>query len=204
MTRVALRLIAAAALIASPLTTDAAQFAGEDITVEVDKDGSTFTVSAELTVAADADEVWSVLTDFDHMAQILSNVDASRIANRDGDKFDVIQKSHASAGLLHISLDSVRRIELSPKQEIRSRLLKGDLKSSDFTTRVVEHGNVVKITVHGTFVVAGLMGAAITPETVGAQTRQQYEELREEILRRKAKQPPPPCLLAKNCTPAST
>jgi carbon monoxide dehydrogenase subunit G len=204
MTRLALTLIAAVALIASPLAADAAQFAGNDITVHVDKDGSAFTVSAELTVAADTDEVWSVLTDFDHMAQILSNVDASRIANRDGNKFDVIQTSHASAGLLHISLDSVRQVELSPKQEIRSHLLKGDLKSSDFTTRVVPDGSVVKITVQGKFVASGLTGAVITPETVEAQTRQQYEELREEVLRRKAKQPPPPCLLAKNCVPPST
>ena len=203
MTRLALTLIFAAALIASPPTADAAQSAGKDIVVHVDKDGSTFTVGAELTVAADPDEVWSVLTDFDHMAQILSNVDASHIANRDGDKFDVFQTSHASAGLLHLSLDSVRRIELTPKQEIRSHLVKGDLKSSDFTTRLAEDGDVVKITVHGKFVVGGLMGAAITPETVEAQTRQQYEELREEILRRKAKQPPP-CLLAKNCAPGST
>ncbi|MGE5669277.1 MAG: SRPBCC family protein [Betaproteobacteria bacterium] len=204
MTKLALSLIAAVALTAPPLTTDAAQFAGDDIIVHVAKDGSTFTVSAELTVPADSDEVWSVLTDFDHMSQILSNVDASRIANRDGNSFDVIQKSHASVGLLHISLDSVRRIELLPKQEIRSHLIKGDLKSSDFTTRVVENGNAIKITVRGKFVVSGLTGAAITPETVEAQTRQQYEELREEILRRKTGQPPPPCLLAKNCAPASS
>jgi carbon monoxide dehydrogenase subunit G len=30
-------------------------------------------VFAQLTVAANGDEVWDMLTDFDHMAQILQN-----------------------------------------------------------------------------------------------------------------------------------
>jgi hypothetical protein len=97
----------------------------------------------------------------------------------------------------------VRQVELSPKQEIRSHLLKGDLKSSDFTTRIAEDGGVIKITVHGKFVAGGLSASAITPELVESQTRRQYEELREEILRRKANAPPPPCLVAKNCTQGS-
>jgi hypothetical protein len=197
--KLVLILTAAIAFIASPLTTHAAQTSGGDITVHVEKDGTAFVVSTELTVAANVDEAWAVLTDFDHMAQILSNVDASRIANRDGNKFEVIQKSHASTGLLRISLDSVRQVELSPKREIRSHLLKGDLKSSDFTTRIADEGGVIKITVNGKFVAGGLSASAITPETVESQTRRQYQELREEILRRRANEPPPPCLVAKNC-----
>ena len=199
MMKLVLALIAAIVFIALPVATHAAQTSGGDITVHVEKDGTSFVVSTELTVAATVDEVWAVLTDFDHMAQILSNVDASQIANRDGNKFEVIQKSHASAGLLRLSLDSVRQVELSPKQEIRSHLLKGDLKSSDFTTRIADEGGVIKITVHGKFVVGGLSASAITPERVESQTRRQYRELREEILRRKTNEPPPPCLAAKNC-----
>jgi carbon monoxide dehydrogenase subunit G len=201
MMKLVLALIAAIAFIASPVTTHAAQTSGGDITVHVAKDGTAFVVSTELTVAANVDEVWAVLTDFDHMAQILSNVDASQIANRHGNKFEVIQKSHASAGPLRISLDSVRQVELSPKQEIRSHLLKGGgLKSSKFTTRIADEGGVIKITVHGKFVASGLSASAITPERVESQTRRQYQELREEILRRKANEPPPPCLVAKDCT----
>jgi hypothetical protein len=33
--------------------------------------------------------------------------------------------------------------------------------------------------------------------------QRQYQELREEILRRKTKEPAPPCLLAKNCAQVS-
>jgi len=201
MRNLALTLLAAIAFVAAPATAVAAPPAGADIACKVDKDGTAFAVTAELTVAANVDEVWAVLTDFEHMAQILSNVDDSQVASRDGNKFEVVQKSHASVGLLKVSLDSVRQVELSPKQEIRSHLVKGDLKSSDFTTRIAEEGGVSRITVHGKFVAAGLSGAAINSETVETQTRRQYQELRDEILRRKSNTPAPPCLLAKNCTP---
>jgi carbon monoxide dehydrogenase subunit G len=176
---------------------------GGDIAVHVERDGNAFMVAAELTVAASTDEVWEVLTDFDHMAQILSSVDFSRVANRNGKRFDVIQKSHGSAGLIHVSLDSVRAVELTPKREIRSHLTTGDLKSSDFTTRIAKKGGVTRIAVRGRIVAEGLSAAAITPEAVQDQMQRQYRELREEILRRKAREPAPPCLLAKNCAQVS-
>jgi hypothetical protein len=167
--------------------------------VQVTRDGNTFELSAELTIPAEIDLVWDVLTDFDNMAKILSNVDQSRIANRDGNRFEVIQKSHASAGPLRLSTDSVREVQLIPKHEMKSRLIKGDLKSSDFVTRMESVGGEVRVTVSGKFVTGGLSGAAITPEAVQATTRRQYQELRDEVVRRKNNEPTPPCILAKNC-----
>ena len=189
--------------IVSPAFVGAVPPGGKDLSVRVEQDGSAYTVTAELTVAASVDEVWEVLTDFDHMAQILSSVDSSRVANRQGKRFEVMQKSHGSVGPIRVSLDSVRAVELTPKREIRSQLISGDLKSSDFTTRIAKKGSVTQINVSGKIVAEGLTAAAITPEAVRAQTRRQYQELREEILRRKAKEPPPPCLLAKNCAQPS-
>jgi carbon monoxide dehydrogenase subunit G len=200
MSSTVLNLCAALAFMASPLLAHAAAPPAKDIVVKVERDGNTFTVNAEFTVAANADDTWEVLTDFDKMASILSNVDASKITNRDGNKFEVVQKSHTQAGLVKLSLDSVRQVELTPKKEIRSHLVKGDLKSSDFSTRLAEEGGVTKVTVSGKFVTAGLASAAVTAEGAQAQTQRQYQELREEILRRKAKEPTPPCILAKNCT----
>ena len=172
----------------------------QDVVVRVTRDGSTFMVEAEFSVTATQDEAWDVLTDFDHMSQILSNVDASRIMDRDGNRFQVVQKSHAQAGLLRVSLDSVRQVELTPKTEIKSHILKSnDLKSSDFTTRLVEEGGLIKVTVRGSFVPMGLAAAAANPDAVEANTRRQYTELRDEIVRRKNHEPTPPCILAKNC-----
>ena len=145
-----------------------------------------------------------MLTDFDHMATILSNVDQSHIVSREGNRLEVNQKAHGNAGPLKISTDSVRQIELTPKREIKSHLLKGDLKSSDFTTRLAPEGELIRVSVAGKFATGLLAGAALSPEAVQQQTQRQYQELREEILRRKNKQPTPACLIAKNCERAST
>jgi len=139
--------IAAIAFLAASVQAHSAPAPGAEITVHVARAGDTFTVEADWTVAASADAVWDVLTDFDRMALIVSSVDASRIINRDGNRFEVEQKSHGDVGLLRISRDSLRQVELLPKREIRSRLLKGDLKSSDFTTRIAEEAGGAKVSV---------------------------------------------------------
>lgn len=193
-----LEAIVAVVFVTATMTTSA--LAGDgDVVVHATRDGATFAVSTEFAVAASADEVWDVLTDFDRMAQILSNVDASKILRRDGNLVQVAQTSHANAGLVRLSMDSVREVQLTPNRELHSRLLKGDVKSSEFTTRIIPEGDRTRVTVQGRFVAGGLTGAALTVDTVEKQTRRQYQELRDEILRRKAKQPPPPCLIAKTC-----
>ena len=102
-------------------------------------------------------------------------------------------------GLLRLSLENTRAVVLTPKREIESRLLKGDLKSSDFTTRIVDEAGGSKIFIRGQFVVNGLASAAVSVESVEVQSRLSYQEMRDEILRRKSNEPTPACLLAKNC-----
>ncbi len=200
MPKSVLEIVVAIAIAASPLLASSAPGTGNDIVVHATKDGAAFTVETELTVAASIDEVWDVITDFDRMAQIVTAIDASRIVSRDGDVIQVAQKSHASAGLVRLSTESLREVKLTPNREMHSRLLKGDLKSSEFTTRISDQGGgITKLTVQGKFVAGGLTAGVISPESVEMQTKRQYQELRDEILRRKANEPPPPCLIAKTC-----
>jgi hypothetical protein len=119
------------------------------------------------------------------MAQILSNMDSSRIVSRDGNRITVAQTSHGKVGPIHVSVDGLREIVLMPPTEIRSHLLKGDLKASDFTTELHDEGAVTRVTGHGTLVVSAWAGLALSADSVAAQTRRQYQELRNEILRRK-------------------
>lgn len=164
------------------------------------KQDSGYVVTASFTVAAPLGLVWSVLVDFDHMADILSSVDASKIVNRRGNEFDVDQRSHASAGPLRISMDNVRHVTLTPETEIRSRLVSsGNLKASDFSTRVTPVDKRVRVDVEGTFVPTLLAGAVLNADNVAAQVGRQYTELRDEILRRQSGTPRPACLATKDC-----
>ena len=166
----------------------AAAAAGSDqeIAVPVRKEHTQYEISFEFTVLATIEQTWNVLADFDHMAQILSNMDSSRILSRDGNRITVAQTSHGKVGPIHVSVDGLREIVLTPPTEIRSHLIKGDLKASDFTTELHAEGAVTRVTGHGKIVVAPWVGLALGAEKVAAQTRQQYQELREEVLRRKA------------------
>ena len=163
----------------------ASQLGDQDIDVHVRKEHAAFDISLEFTVSATLEQTWSVLTDYEHMAQIVSNMDSSRIVSREGNRLTVAQTSHGKVGPLHIAVDGIREIELTPLSEIRSHLVKGDLKSSDFTTSLHSDGAVTRVTVKGKFVAAAWVAWTLSAETVTAQTRRQYQELRNEILRRK-------------------
>ncbi|HVN35548.1 MAG TPA: SRPBCC family protein [Casimicrobiaceae bacterium] len=164
----------------------AAQPADQDISVQVRKDHTAYEIDFEFTVAATIEQTWNVLSDFDHMAQILSNVDSSRVVSRDGNRITVAQTSHGKIGLIHVSVDGLREIDLTPPTELRSHLIRGDLRASDFVTELHGEGTVTRVSGHGKIVVAPWVGLALGAERVAAQTRQQYQELRSEILRRKA------------------
>jgi carbon monoxide dehydrogenase subunit G len=163
-----------------------AQAGEHEIAVQVRKEHTSYEIRLEFTVPATIEQTWNVLADFEHMTQILSNMDSSRIVSRDGNRITIAQTSHGKVGFIPVSVDGLREIVLMPPTEIRSHLIKGDLKASDFTTQLHVEGAVTRVTVHGKLVVAPWVGIALSADKVAAQTRQQYQELRDEILRRKA------------------
>jgi hypothetical protein len=97
-----------------------------------------------------------------------------------------MQRGKASRGPLTFTFENVREIVLTPYREIRSRLISGDLEASEFTTRVVDHGASAQIINHGEFIPKVWVPPVIGPAVIQAETRKQFQELRMEILRRKA------------------
>ncbi|HEX8009357.1 MAG TPA: SRPBCC family protein [Casimicrobiaceae bacterium] len=157
---------------------------GQEIQVDVRKNGSEIAVRVDCPVNAPLALVWAVLTDYDHMARFITNLEVSSVRERDGDTLQVFQKGRASRGLLTFSFENLREIRLIPYREIRSRLISGDLKASEFTTRVVDDGTQVHILNSGRFVPNVWVPPMIGPALIEAETRKQFDEIRAEILRR--------------------
>ena len=74
-----------------------------------------------------------------------------------------------------------------PLTEIRSHLIKGNMQTSEFTTRVVDDGTQVHILNNGRFVPNVWVPPVIGPSAIEAETRKQFDEIRAEILRRNAR-----------------
>ena len=156
----------------------------DDIAVEVRKNGAEVVVRVDCPVQAPRAIVWEVLTDYDHMARFVTNLEVSELRARDGDMLQVFQKGSATRGPFSFSFENLREIRLTPQEEIRSRLISGTLKSSEFTTRVVDSGDQVHILNSGRFVPNVWVPPVIGPAVIEAETRKQFDEIRTEIQRR--------------------
>jgi len=185
MSNAAYPLLFAIALAMIPAAARAAPLDTQDIAVAVERDVEAIEVKVDLVVPATPQEVWDVLTDYDHMAEFVSNVVASRIIHREEDKIEVAQTSRLAFGLLELKFDNVREIEFVPSREIRSKLIRGDMKASAFTTNVAAEGNATRITNHGRFIPGRWIPPLIGTALLEAETRKQFAEFRAEILRRK-------------------
>ncbi len=181
------------ALAQLPVRTNAQD--ASDIVVHVKKNGATIVVDVEMAVHASPLAAWDVLTDYDHMAQFVANVQSSKITDRKGNTLVVAQKSGTAFGLVRFSFDNVREVELVPHSEIRSKLISGDMKASAFITRIVsDGGTVTRVFNHGEFIPTMWVPPVIGVAFLETETRRQFHELRNEIMRRtmapKAAMPP--------------
>ena len=158
-----------------------------DIAVHVVKNGASIMVDVDLPVNATAIETWNVMTDYDNMARFVTNLESSTILSRDRGRLVVAQKGKASRGPFTFAFENVREIVLTPYTEIRSRLISGNLEASEFTTRVLDHGASAQVVNHGEFIPKVWVPPIIGPAVIEAETRKQFQELRAEILRRKAR-----------------
>jgi Polyketide cyclase / dehydrase and lipid transport len=185
----ALRHVAFLGLVTASLTLGQASAAlsdENDIDVRASKEGDNIIVDVDLAVQASQAEVWNVLTDYDHMAQFVANLEASRILSRTGNTLDVMQKGTARYGLLSFPFESVRRVVLTPIRQIHSTITSGDMTGSEITTRVASDGEMTKVSVRSQFVPTIWIPPVIGPQVIASETRKQWFTLREEILRRRA------------------
>jgi ribosome-associated toxin RatA of RatAB toxin-antitoxin module len=158
----------------------------QDITVKVVRDGKTMQVDSELHVRANPRDVWDVLTDYDNMARFVSTLNASSIEQRSANRLQVRQHGTVQFGFLGFPFTTVRQIDLVPYTEIRTSVIDGSMKSSQFVTTVIAAADETRIVQHGTVVPDMWIPPGIGPAIIAARTRVQWQEFRAEILRRSA------------------
>ena len=157
-----------------------------DIDVRASKDGDVVVVDVDMAVSATQHEVWNVLTDYDHMADFVGNLESSAVISRNGNTLDVMQKGTAHYGLLSFPFETVRRIVLTPPHEIHSRIMSGEMTGSEIVTRITGDGAITQVSVRSRYVPTIWIPPLIGPSVIASETRKQWFTLREEVLRRRA------------------
>lgn len=158
----------------------------QEVVVSVQRESGMFTVDATMFVPIAPQEAWLVLTDFDHFADFVPNLQISRTISKPGEPILIEQKGRARYGILSFSFESVREIELLPNETIKSRLIKGNMKKMETLTRLTAEGGGTRIHYHNDAVPDFWVPPLIGPAFIRHETAEQFNAIIREMRRRNA------------------
>ncbi|MCS6787556.1 MAG: SRPBCC family protein [Thiobacillaceae bacterium] len=145
------------------------------------------TVRAFVDVPVDARLAWSVLTDYDHLAEFVPDMHYSRRVSRPGEPVRVHQKGEKSWLILDTPFEVVLLMQETPYSRIHFRQLSGTLKDMYGEWRLLPLPGGVRITY-----VARLEPGLLSPRVPGdgflieADIQRMLEAIGREMLRRGA------------------
>lgn len=174
------RLVACLALILSSTA-----FAAEpQILVGVEKAGDAFIVDASAELPFSVRLAWDVLTDFDAMASIVSDLRTSRIVRRAGNTLFVLQEGTAKFGIFSFSFDSMREIHLEPMQRISARQLTGTAIGFESETLLSENAQGTVVHYHAKITPDSAIARIFGGPFIRREVEQQLQAMAAEMSRR--------------------
>lgn len=126
------------------------------------------------------------MTDYGHATQFISNLERSTVLSRTNEIVLVSQKGTMGWGPFSVTLESVTEIRLTPFEKMQSRMISGNMKKYNGVTRLIPEGTGTRILYHVVSVPAVWIPPLIGRVLVEHETRERFQQLLDEILRRKA------------------
>lgn len=156
------------------------------IDVDVRMQGEAVLVDVGFHVGVTPQEAWAVMTDYDHATEFISKLEKSVILSRTEHTLLVSQKGTMGFGPFSVPVETVTEVRLTPYEMMHGRMLSGNLKKNESTTRLIADAGGTRVVYHLESIpevwVPPLIGRAI----VEFETRARFRQLVDEILRRKA------------------
>jgi uncharacterized protein YndB with AHSA1/START domain len=162
----------------------AEQLQEDDVDVKVQIKSENVIVDLTLVIAGTRQDVWEVLTDFDHMANYVSNLKESKVVSNSGDTLNVYQRGAAKYGPITFPFESTREIILTPFDKMQSHMIRGNMTKMEGTTELTEANGQTRIHFHS----ESIPGVWIPPIAgrvfIEHETKEQFQEIRNEIVKR--------------------
>lgn len=124
--RVGVTLLFVALALCVPVTATAQQ-----IRVETSNQGSVVTVKASAEMRVDPHLVWSVITDYDHLAEFIPDMTSSRVTQRDGDTLLVAQTGAFGFLFFRQHVEVTLSVTESPMEHITAHGVGGNLREME-------------------------------------------------------------------------
>jgi hypothetical protein len=156
-----------------------------DIAVKVHIARDNVTVDVILAIPATRQEVWVVMTDYEHMADFVSNLKESKIVSISEGTLKIFQRGSATFGPIKFPFESTREIRLIPFDEIRSRMISGNMRKMEGTTQLIDEGGKTRIIYHTDTIQETWIPSIIVKVFIENEIRERFRELRNEIMKRK-------------------
>lgn len=83
-------------------------------------------VVAHMTLPADVERVWAVLTDYDNLAEYMPHLDKSEVLERDSGRLKLRQAGSLWFPLVRLKSEAVMEVRESPPQMINFKATEGD------------------------------------------------------------------------------
>jgi carbon monoxide dehydrogenase subunit G len=155
------------------------------IDVDVAVDDGIVKVVASYFVDASPREVWAVITDFENIPRFVANVKSCQVLTRNGDVVTLAQSGEASFGPIKFPYDSVRELRLVAERRVESRMISGSMKRYQGVTELTPEGSGTRVKQYSEAVPNRWVPPVVGPGFVVHETREQLDQFRAEILRRK-------------------
>ncbi|MFZ4536290.1 SRPBCC family protein [Propionivibrio sp.] len=163
-----------------------AAFAVEpEIVVNIEKIGEAFVVEATIDVQAPLRMAWEVLTDFDNMAGILSNLTSSKIIRRKDNIVFVLQEGSARYGIFSYSFASEREIRMEPMKRILARQIAGNAKRFESELELTQKGQRTLLRYHAEIVPDSGIARTFGGPFIQHEVEEQFTAMAAEMMRRK-------------------
>jgi carbon monoxide dehydrogenase subunit G len=170
-----------------PHPTPAAELnsAVENKDVRVERIGDSFTVDLRMYAPVPPSLAWSVLTDFERMAEFVPNLSLSQILERGENTVRVRQKGTARYGPFSSDFESTREIRLIPKREIQAHGVGGNIKRMESLMRLEAEGEGTRLEYHAEVQPDFWLPPLFGPSFVRHETAEQFSAMIREMLRRR-------------------
>ncbi len=149
--------------------------------IRITRAGDGFRIDVTLVVAAPLEVAWQVLTDFDHMARFIPNLERSAVVRRKGHSLLIEQQGKVYFGPFSVEFGSTREVDLVPMRTIRAHQISGTTRSMDSSMQLQSVAEGTRLEYHAELVPETYLPPMFGPGVVRREMADQFTAILNEM-----------------------